>query len=177
MPNYCDCYINIKGEVDLIKHLYDQIQTKKEFLNILVPRPEDQEDNWYEWSVENWGTKWDLDEDQIKGLEYTKINSSTAQIDGCVLTAWGPPMDAFDNYIYDVEEKSDCEKEADIKCVYWEAGMAFAGIYHNGDDECITYGELTKKEVMKNEILQEVAETFSDFTDVMYCRDEESDEE
>ena len=45
MPNWCECYVKIKGEVDLIKDLYDKIKEKQEFLNILQPRPEDQEDN------------------------------------------------------------------------------------------------------------------------------------
>ncbi len=165
MPNWCECYVKITGEVDRIKDLYDQIQTKKEFLNVLVPRPEDQEDNWYKWNVDNWGTKWDLLEDQIKELEYTKINSSTATIEGYVLTAWGPPVDAFTQYYCNVEDESDYEEEVDIKCLYWEPGMGFAGIYHNGDDECERYGDMKKKEIIKNETLQEVEEAFSGFTD------------
>ncbi len=174
MPNWCECYVKIEGEVDLIKDLYDQIKTKEEFLNVLQPRPEDQEDNWYEWNVKNWGTKWDLTEESIKDLEYTKIDSSMAKIEGYIMTAWAPPLDAFNNYIADVEEESDFEKEVDIKCVYWEAGMGFAGMYHNGDDVCEQYGDMTKKEIMKNETLQEVEEAFSCFTDDIeeYCDEE-----
>jgi hypothetical protein len=174
MPNWCECYVKIKGEVDLIKDLYDKIKEKQEFLNILQPRPEDQEDNWYEWNVNNWGTKWDLTEDQISELEYTKIDSSMAKIEGYIMTAWAPPLDAFDNYIYDVEEEYDCEKEVDIKCIYWEPGMGFAGMYHNGDDVCERYGDMKKKEIIKNETLQEVEEAFSDFTDEIeeYCDEE-----
>ena len=34
---------------------------------ILMPRPADQEDNWYSWNIDNWGTKWGCYEQDIEG--------------------------------------------------------------------------------------------------------------
>jgi hypothetical protein len=77
------------------------------------PRPESEEENWYNWNINNWGTKWDIeaelqteDEDQ---LFYTFDS------------AWGPPTMWF----HTIGEKYNllC-----FKLEYEEGGMDFWGI-------------------------------------------------
>ena len=48
------------------------------------PRPEEEEENWYNWSIENWGTKWDVSECEI-------YEQSNEEVQYNFDTAWGPP--------------------------------------------------------------------------------------
>ena len=34
---------------------------------LLMPRPQEQEDNWYHWNLDNWGTKWGCYEQDVDG--------------------------------------------------------------------------------------------------------------
>ena len=51
-------------------------------------------DNWYDWSVKNWGTKWNAYDLEVYAMEDEKIAV-------CFLTAWSPPFEIFD----EIEEK------------------------------------------------------------------------
>jgi hypothetical protein len=66
---------------------------------ILRPIPKDQEENWYDWCSENWGTKWDLCEGE------GWVEGNTIILDG--QTAWCPPIQLIqylsDELGFDVE--------------------------------------------------------------------------
>ena len=99
--------------------------------------------NWYDWCVSNWGTKWDVGGD---GAEAQDIEG------GLMLTfdsAWSPPIDAFATLI----EQFDFE----IRAMYYEPGMAFAGIWDNGDDQYYEYGGLNSTQIAEElpEVLDE----------------------
>ena len=42
---------------------------------LLMPRPTDQEENWYSWNCDNWGTKWGCYDQNVEG---DQINFTTA---------------------------------------------------------------------------------------------------
>lgn len=48
-------------------------------------------DNWYDWSVEHWGTKWDVYEKDIVTTPWKNGNGVTLVFD----TAWAPPSGAI----------------------------------------------------------------------------------
>ena len=39
--------------------LSDQTEYLTEFFNIIKPRPKEEEENWKNWNISNWGTKWE----------------------------------------------------------------------------------------------------------------------
>ena len=108
MPNWCNNRVEIYGydndeELRAFKALVTSEKSKFDF-NKILPMPEELTDtvkgsnhvpskeliekygydNWYDWRVENWGTKWELDEDvQVSDDgEYIKYDFETA---------WAPP--------------------------------------------------------------------------------------
>jgi Ferredoxin-like domain in Api92-like protein len=48
--------------------------------------------NWYDWSIKNWGTKWEAQIMYTSGLEDTDDNTLVVDFD----TAWSPPTKFFD---------------------------------------------------------------------------------
>ena len=50
-----------------------------------LPIPQNEENNWYKWCTENWGTKWDINEEEIT------YDISDTHIEYKFDTAWSPP--------------------------------------------------------------------------------------
>ena len=76
-------------------------------------------DNWYDWAIVNWGTKWDTDCEEVHiddfgGVEY--------RFD----TAWGPPEPICDAL-------RELFPKLHINWFYREDGMQVAGWLNNGD--------------------------------------------
>lgn len=106
--------------------------------------------NWYDWSVSNWGTKWEI---SLEGLEYEEDEDGNfdngtgepyARITGWFDSAWAPPVSAMSYY-------GARNEDVRITLDYNEPGMAFVGRYtvEEGvdDDEYYDYGELDSKTV------------------------------
>jgi len=154
MPNWCSNDIEITGPRDKIRALWDATQAEGSgLLNALVPMPDNiflgnlgEEErkmceeqgipNWYDWSVSNWGTKWDVDPE---GLEYSE-DGDTATISGWMDTAWAPPVEAVQTY-------GEANPDVSITLNYNEGGMCFVGQYviENGCgfDDCVDYSSAT----------------------------------
>tara|TARA_B100001094_G_scaffold304460_1_gene333434 strand:- start:187 stop:870 length:684 start_codon:yes stop_codon:yes gene_type:complete len=64
---------------------------EQRLLAFLHPRPTDQDQNWYEWNTENWGTKW---ESEVLATDYCK-NRNVFIVE--IETAWSPPKKALQN--------------------------------------------------------------------------------
>lgn len=80
--------------------------------------------DWYDWNVNNWGTKWDF---ELENKDRVDANTLTAAFD----SAWAPPINAYARL-----ELLGFE----VTAYYYEPGMAFVGKYADGEDECIEYG-------------------------------------
>lgn len=79
--------------------------------------------DWYDWSVNEWGTKWD---GTVYNWEQDENGSVIASFD----TAWAPPIALYNKLV---------AEGWDISATYYEPGMAFVGEYVDGDDECYDY--------------------------------------
>lgn len=133
MPNWCENSVQIKGQ-DLSK-LREQIGDGTNFISRFLPTPkaltevtspfngtaeesaklvaEYGSNNWYDWNVKNWGTKWDFDAEIGKaddGSIYLHFDS-----------AWGPPLEAM-------VKISQLFPEVTIRHAYFESGMCFVGV-------------------------------------------------
>jgi hypothetical protein len=136
MPNWCNNSITIQGPTETIKQLWEDARSGEEFglLQAMAPMPAELNDttapsdspNWYDWRVNNWGTKWDISDE---GLEFVDNEDGTAYISGWFDSAWAPPIGAYEKFLDDMDNCS-------IEASYYEPGMDFGGFWTDGDDEC-----------------------------------------
>lgn len=114
MPNWCENDITVSGDKESLALFMKSINGDTEIdFTKLVPRPAEQEDNWYNWNCDNWGTKWAPNEIWI---------SYETETESCMTfqSAWGPPADLF-NAI------AKLFPTLNIILAYSESGMCFCG--------------------------------------------------
>lgn len=125
MPNWCGNETIIKGSVEEIQQFlelagYDAGNIGKPIKSLcepFVPRPDfgaDDNDEWYKWSLDNWGSKWSPEvwdvslspDGQMVALSYDTAWSPITQF-------WKTVSDRFESFIVDNR--------------YIEEGMSFIG--------------------------------------------------
>ena len=123
MPNWCENRVYIEASPAEIEAIIMAIQSDddKGLLNYLHPEPdhgpeiEGEMPHWWNWRIENWGTKWEVN------AEITSHSVSDGWINLAFDSAWSPPIEAF----YFWEAQSPETRNFNIKYVEW--GMAFCG--------------------------------------------------
>lgn len=135
MPNWCNNYATLTGPKERIDDLIielrksDERDTPYEVLNKLRPNPSGE---WqYDWSVNNWGTKWDV---SLAGYEIVDENTVTLSFD----SAWSPPTT-----LYDFLQ----EEGWTVDAYYYEPGMGYCGHYTDGYDDYYEYSNMSADEV------------------------------
>jgi hypothetical protein len=127
MPNWCSnvVTINCNGDEELTKRLKESLDSEKDLFNQFVPQPKfENEEDWYWWNVENWGTKWDA-----KPYSIEWVDNDTVKFN--IETAWSPCnkfWEEMENLGYSVTS------------YYLEEGMAFCGCFEDGNDDYYDYG-------------------------------------
>jgi len=120
--------------------------------------------DWYSWSVNSWGTKWDTE------FEDADVSEDGKSAHVVFNTAWSPPLE-FYNSLLDLGFKIDA--------TYTEEGMGFAGHYVDGDDECVDLDFDKNSETWINEISDEtLRETvMCEYENWLSWQDDEEEEE
>ena len=131
MPNWCNNNLTVSSDDPNLIAKFEKAFESNGLFEYFMPNPKGE---WeYSWSVENWGTKWD-----IKGEEINVIQVDEDRIIISFDTAWSPPIEFYEHL-----ESLGYE----VVGMYYEPGMAFCGIYSNGFDEYYEYGGMTHEEV------------------------------
>jgi len=86
-------------------------------------------ENWYDWRVNNWATKWEVNE--FYGVDRQHLNDSLDEstISFGFSSAWAPPTGAYEQFL---SANEDCS----LKAWYYEGGCDFMGEWDNGSDDC-----------------------------------------
>jgi hypothetical protein len=147
MPNWCNNNLYLSHDDPKMMEKAVEAWNSGKFLGTLVPEPDYKEvkvkhtfpmnmatgqekpdfvepdQAWWDWRVQNWGTKWDIG----KSEDY----DNSAQLNGGSMfvyfdSAWSPPCDAYATLV---------EMGYSIRAYYYEGGCAFCGKWEDGDDE------------------------------------------
>jgi hypothetical protein len=106
--------------------------------------------NWYDYCVNEWGTKWDVSADGQPAID-NGDNTLSLNFD----SAWAPPVYAYEK-LKDMGFK--------ILAYYYEPGMAFCGKWDDGFDDYYEYAGMSSAEV---------AATIPDDLDECFCISED----
>ena len=144
MPNWCSNRLYVKGKPEKVKEFTDTLgeedanNVRSDFsFHQTVPMPEEcsrgmlpagySGPNWYDWSIENWGTKWDACEVDCEadGIQSHVQNAIDRDLEETVIdigfdTAWSPPFEWM-------EKASEKFPELDFEIAFSECGMDFYG--------------------------------------------------
>jgi hypothetical protein len=116
---------------------------------------------WYDFCVNEWGTKWDVGSD----------GNPAQDIPGGLMlgfdSAWSPPVNAYEKLL---------GLGFEIRAMYYEPGMAFAGIWDNGDDYFYEYGGLDSAGIAE-ELPVELDEAFGISESAAEWEEENKEEE
>lgn len=123
MPNHTDNRVILShADSQKIDMIYNIMNTEDTPLcHTLIPMPEELEGtkgfsdspNWYDWRLDNWGTKWDIYETHC-----TRIDANTLQLN--FLTAWSPPIPVYDKLT---------DMGFDVHARYLDEGWMYVGEY------------------------------------------------
>jgi len=117
---------------------------------------------WYDFCVNEWGTKWDVGGDDST-VDYEEGATSVRfSFD----SAWAPPVMAY--------EKLEALGFS-VEGYYYEPGMGFVGVYRDGYDECYDYSGTTSATV-RDAIGEELDDYFCISESMADYEEEEKDE-
>jgi len=143
MPNWCSNTITISGEPEKIKEFVEFLEEKdgKEWFDFFRPTPEElKEEGWYQWNVDNWGTKWNPDaQDWSVAEDFTTVSFWFD-------SAWAPPTELY-NFIVE-------NTDFDVQAEYNEEGMGFVGRFIDGDDEYYEYNDIDDLDDIPEELVE-----------------------
>jgi hypothetical protein len=192
MPNWCNNYLELQHEdpemITRAQKAFAEGKLLEEFcpvpssLHITAGRVGDDTDplqieleaqeaaniathgytNWYDYCVNEWGTKWDVGGDGDMATVHSP-NSISMNFD----SAWAPPTAAMEKF-QDLGFK--------VKLVYWESGMCFCGLFDENGDDYFDYTDMTSAELAE-EINPEIDECMCIVENLQMWEEDNAEEE
>ena len=165
MPNWCNNNLVLTHEDPaMIKRAYDALE-RGEFLNEFVPVPQELKDtvsgfmgdpeeqrkleeqtkrnvekygagNWYDFCVNEWGTKWDCGEQGA-----SDIHPEGRMLHTSFDTAWAPPVRAYEKLV---------DLGFGVEAMYYEPGMGYCGSWQDGCDEEVNLEGLSADDIERD---------------------------
>jgi hypothetical protein len=191
MPNWCTNGVTISHTDPAKMAALAEAMKAGKFLNHIIPVPEDlqivagrvgaddnpdqielerktQENiqkygagNWYDFCVNRWGTKWDVD---CEGM--MDVSDDGLTINASFDSAWAPPCGVYEAMV---------EDGYDVVAYYYESGMCFVGKWDNGCDDCYDYSGENSKTV-RDAIGEELDDYFGISESMAEYEEEQEDE-
>lgn len=156
MPNWCDNKLRVTHSDPAALEKFKDAWNSGELLQTLIPCPAELTNtmcgfkaegyerelhelqqklnekhfgyaNWYDWRVNEWGTKWDVGyRDDRENLAVIETDPDGVPfIEVGFDSAWSPPVEAYDKLT---------DMGYTIQAYYYEPGMAFCGRYDEDGD-------------------------------------------
>ena len=173
MPNWCNNNLTLQHEDPAMIKRAAEALDRGEFLQEFIPVPEDLKitagrvgdgdeqkaleaqtkanvekygyGNWYDYSVGEWGTKWDVGDDGA-----TDIHPDGKMLHTYFDSAWSPPVAAYEKLT---------ELGFTVGAMYYEGGMSYAGVWEDGNDDYYDLGGMNSTQVAE-ELPVELDEAF-----------------
>lgn len=159
MPNWCDNSLELhhddKSKIDALeaelqKWNDNSFKDGARLFNALRPQPEDIGDNWYNWNIENWGSKWDADI-----IDWDRSGDNEIHI--YFNSAWSPPI-ALYHYLD--------EHGWTVEALYHECGMCYAGQFKDHFDDYYEY------DIADQSSIDELPADVVEFAGIEYAHEE-----
>ena len=165
MPNWCYNKITITGEKEDIDRFNDFLTEKdgEDWFDFFLPCPQELKDvgnvsfhekqneqlvekyghsDWYSWSIENWGCKWNC-----SALNVVREDDET--ISFSFDSPWAPPTSLY-------QRIANGEfGEFNVTASYLEEGMGFVGRFEDGFDESFEYSDLESLDFIPDDIVED----------------------
>jgi hypothetical protein len=150
MPNWCNNTATVHVDSEEKKNdLLKWFRGDSPF-NDICPQPEGAEEVWYNWRIENWGTKW---EPEVETIHDDFDKYKTVHLD--FVTAWGPPTGIYQKLT---------ELGYKVYAAYIEPGMDFCGTYspEKGDQYLEDYTKIVNEWPREEwpEVLRDVDDSY-----------------
>ena len=193
MPNWCNNTLELEHKDPAMIERAKAAMIRGEFLHEFIPVPADLQivagsvpvaeeaehklkeefnrithgyANWYDFCVNEWGTKWDVGGNDYGTPTITEDGKMIAGFD----SAWAPPTTAMEKL---------AAMGFTVKLYYYEPGMCFAGIWEGNEDysndDYYEYGDMSSDEVAAT-LPEELNEMFC-ISDTMAEWESENEEE
>jgi hypothetical protein len=163
MPNWCSNSITIRGEKKDLDKFESFLNEKdgKEWFDFFLPCPQELKDggpvgfsaepdenakaliekygasDWYTWSVNNWGCKWNCD-----AQDWSRDGDG---ISFWFDSPWGPPTELYSFICNDTD--------FDVEAEYHEEGMCFLGRFVDGEDESYEYSDVESLDEIPDDLV------------------------
>lgn len=180
MPNWCEVNLDIIVPTKAEAKNIEKAVKANNILNHLCPEPSNMSHdavndekalklrsqgmhNWYDWRVDNWGTKWELADGDVELYEEPN-GTYCVRIWGN--TAWAPPITALRYY-------KERHPSSTVILYYFEPGMDFVGKFDGETDWCYRPSIIVQHKREYEEGLEDIEEEL----DAMFNLSEQIDDE